>query len=364
MSTDHTRTAGPTSGPRLLLRRIGRLLGYGLLGLVGLLLVLLASGAIYESIASRQAARRYRAPGQLVDVGGHRLHIHCSGQGSPTVVLDTGLGMPSTSWVLVQPVVAQWTRVCAYDRAGYGFSDPGPTPRTSQRIVEELHTLLDRAGERAPYVLAGHSFGGFTIRLFARRFPDQVAGLVLIDASHEDLMTRIHEAGGLTPQQRRRQMQREIDLGLIGLRFGLLRLVPALAGWDTTDITLRRLPPQAVQELLALFLTPKAIRSAGDEMDAFAESADQLRASGKLGALPVVVLTAGGRTGEQAGQTAEQAEHRRIWRQELQPELVRLSSRGKQILVANTDHMIPLEQPEAVIAALRDLIEELRKGLH
>lgn len=364
MSTEHTRTAGPTSGHRFALRRIGRLLGYGLLGLVGLLLVLLASGAIYESIASRQAARRYRPPGQLVDVGGYRLHLHCSGQGSPTVVLDAGLGMPSASWVLVQPVVAQWTRVCAYDRAGYGFSDPGPTPRTSQRIVEELHTLLDRAGERAPYVLAGHSFGGFTMRLFARRFPEQVTGLVLIDASHEDLMTRLPEAGGQTPQQRRRQMQREIDLGLVGLRFGLLRLVPTLAGWDTTDITLRRLPPQAVQQMLALFLTPKAIRSAGDEMDAFAESADQLRASGKLGALPVVVLTADGRTGEQAGQTAEQAEHRRIWRQELQPELARLSSRGKQIMVANTDHMIPLEQPEAVIAALRDLIEELRKGSH
>ena len=113
--------------------------------------------------------------------------------------------------------------------------------------------------------------------------------------------------------------------------------------------------------LLLVLLASGAI-SAGDEMDAFAESADQLRASGKLGALPVVVLTAGGRAGEQAGQTAEQAEHRRIWRQELQPELARLSSRGKQIVVANTDHMIPLEQPEAVTAALRDLIEELRKG--
>lgn len=362
MSADPTRTAGPTSGPLLVLRRVGRLLGYGLLGLVGLLLILLAGGATYESIASRQAARRYRAPGQLVDVGGHRLHLHCAGQGSPTVVLDTGLGMPSASWVLVQPVVAQWTRVCAYDRAGYGFSDPGPTPRTSQRIVEELHTLLDRAGERPPYVLAGHSFGGFTIRLFARRFPDQVAGLVLIDASHEDFATRLHEADAQTRQQQRRQMQRQIELGLVGLRFGLLRLAPALAGWDTTAVTFRRLTPQAMQEMLALFLNPRALRAAGDEMDAFAESSEQLRASGKLGALPLVVLTAGGRTGEQAGQTAEQAEHRRLWRHELQPELARLSSRGKQIMVANTGHMIPLEQPEAVTAALRDLIEEVRTG--
>ena len=216
MSTTYTGTAGAQSGRGLRLRRIGRLLGYGLLGLVGLLLVLLASGATYESIASRRAALRYQAPGRLVDVGGHRLHLHCSGQGSPTVVLDTGLGMPSASWVLVQPVVAQWTRVCAYDRAGYGFSDLGPTPRTSQRIVEELHALLDRAGEPAPYVLAGHSFGGFTIRLFASRYPSQVAGLVLIDASHEDFATRLHEADAQT-QQRRRQTQRQIELGLAAL---------------------------------------------------------------------------------------------------------------------------------------------------
>lgn len=362
MSTIYTGTAGAQSGPGLTQRRIGRLLGYGLLGLVGLLLVLLASGATYEAIASRQAARRYRAPGHLVDVGGYRLHLHCLGQGSPTVVLDTGLGMPSASWVLVQPVVAQVTRVCAYDRAGYGFSEPGPVPRTSQRIVEEFHALLDRAGEPAPYVLAGHSFGGFTIRLFASRYPSQVAGLVLVDASHEDYATRLHEAGAQTQKQRRRQTQRQIELGLVALRFGLLRLAPTLAGWDTTSATFRRLPPQAVNEMLALFLTPKAIRAAGDELDAFAESSDQLRSAGKLGALPVVVLTAGGRTGDQAGQTAEAAERHRLWRHKLQPELARLSSRGKQIIVDNTDHMIPLEQPEAVIAALRDVIDQSRKS--
>lgn len=359
MSTPYTPlTAGEQSGPARGPRRIVRLLGYGLLGLMGLLLVLLGCGATYEAIASRRAARRYQAPGQLVDVGGHRLHLHCLGQGSPTVVLDTGLGMPSASWALVQPAVAQWTRVCAYDRAGYGFSDPGPAPRTSQRIAEELHTLLDRAGERAPYILAGHSFGGFTIRLFASRFPSQVAGLILIDASHEDFRARIQKTGDPTPQQMRRQMQRQIELGLLALRFGLLRLGPALAGWDTADATFRRLSPQTVQEMLALFLTPKALRAAGDEMDAFAESADQLRAAGKLGALPIVVLTAGGRTGEEVGQTAEEAEHHRVWRHELQPELARLSSHGKQLVVANTDHMIPLEQPESVNAAIRDIVEQ------
>ncbi len=343
------------------LRRIARLLGYGLLGLGGLFLTLLGCGAAYEAIASRWAAHRYRAPGRLVDVGGYRLHLNCLGQGSPTVVLDTGLGVPSTSWVLVQPAVAQRTRVCAYDRAGYGFSDPGPGPRTSQRIAEELHTLLDRAGERAPYILAGHSFGGFTIRMFASRFPREVAGLVFIDASHEDFNSRIRKAGDPTPQQRRQEVQREIDLGLLALRFGLLRLVPSLTGWDARAPAFRRLPPQAGQEMLALSLSPKALRVAGDELNAFEQSSNELRAAGKLGALPVRVLTAGGRSGEQAHETAEDAEHHRIWRHELQPELARLSSRGKQIMVADTGHLIPLEQPEAVTAALHDVIAESRR---
>ena len=120
-------------------------------------------------------------PGRLVDVGTHRLHLSCLGEGSPTVVLDSALGASSISWVLVQPALARLTRTCAYDRAGFGWSDAGPLPRTASRIANELYELLRRAQVPPPYVLVGHSFGGLVARLFAGRHPDAVAGMVLIE---------------------------------------------------------------------------------------------------------------------------------------------------------------------------------------
>ncbi len=132
-----------------------------------------------------------------VDVGGYRLYLQCIGAGSPTVVLEAGLGSPSEVWGLVQPGVARFTRVCAYDRAGVGGSDAGPRPRTSGTIVAALHTLLRRAGVGGPYVLVGHSIGGFHARLYAHRYPREVAGMVLVDASHPDQLAR--ELAALPP---------------------------------------------------------------------------------------------------------------------------------------------------------------------
>jgi pimeloyl-ACP methyl ester carboxylesterase len=143
-------------------------------------------GAMYQAQAAARAAKDNPPPGKLVDVGGHRLHITCMGEGSPTVVLEAGLSCTSLDWSHVLPAIAQFTRVCAYDRAGCGWSDPGPWPRTGQTIVNELHTLLDEGGVTGPLVLVGHSYGGLLVRLYASYYPDAVAGLVLVDAAHED----------------------------------------------------------------------------------------------------------------------------------------------------------------------------------
>src|SRR5437660_2176721 len=140
---------------KTLVGRIGRVLHV----LVILLVLLATAGLLYQGIASGVDASRYRAPGKLIDVGGYRLHINCTGTGSPTVILDAGLGGSSLDWSKVQPAVARFTRVCSYDRAGYGWSDTGPGPRTSQQIVRELHLLLVHAQLHGPYVLAGHSLG-------------------------------------------------------------------------------------------------------------------------------------------------------------------------------------------------------------
>ena len=127
---------------------------------------------------------RESPPGKLVDIGGYQLHVNCTGKGSPTVILDAGFGCDSTAWLTVQPEIAKFARVCSYDRAGLGWSDPGPKPRTSQQIVKELHTLLAKADIRSPYVLVGHSFGGYNVRLYAGHYPDEVVGMVLVDANH------------------------------------------------------------------------------------------------------------------------------------------------------------------------------------
>jgi pimeloyl-ACP methyl ester carboxylesterase len=132
-------------------------------------------------------AERYPAPGQQVDVGGYRLHIQCVGEGSPTVLLDAGLGGFSLDWSLVQPELAANNRVCAYDRAGYGWSDPGPQPRTPSHIADELHTMLVNAGVQGPYVLVGHSAAGKHVRFYATRYPQDVVGMVLVEARHESV---------------------------------------------------------------------------------------------------------------------------------------------------------------------------------
>ncbi|HKZ52584.1 MAG TPA: alpha/beta hydrolase, partial [Candidatus Acidoferrales bacterium] len=159
---------------------VGMLLG-GVL-LVSLVLVLL--GVVHQLLGSARDARRYPPLGQLVDVGGYRLHLLCTGEGRPTVVLDSGLPGTCLSWTYVQPELVRFTRVCSYDRAGLGWSDASPHPRTSKQMVEELRRLLANAGIKPPYVLVGHSFGAFTVRLFAALNSNEVVGLVLVDPLH------------------------------------------------------------------------------------------------------------------------------------------------------------------------------------
>src|SRR5215213_9005058 len=163
------------------MRRIGK----ALLGLVVVLLVLALAGALYQAIATELAERACPPPGEMVDVGGYSLHINCVGQGSPTVVLDAGLGGMSAEWVWVQREVSDTTRVCPYDRAGMGWSEMGPEPRDAKQITRELHTLLSKAGIEGPYVLVGHSFGGLYMQTYAARYPGEVAGVALIDSSTE-----------------------------------------------------------------------------------------------------------------------------------------------------------------------------------
>ncbi|NTU55387.1 MAG: alpha/beta hydrolase, partial [Anaerolineales bacterium] len=165
-------------------------LGRGVIGLLALLAILMIVGTIYESGAMANDLKQYPMPGKLIDMGGYRIHLYCTGErtaSQPTVILESATGAASPDWGLVQPEISKITRVCSYDRAGYGWSDKGPLPRTSKYLAEELHTLLTMSGEEGPYVLVGHSFGGHVIRLFAHQYPQEVVGVVLVDARPEEL---------------------------------------------------------------------------------------------------------------------------------------------------------------------------------
>jgi pimeloyl-ACP methyl ester carboxylesterase len=155
---------------------------------------LVITGALYEMIGRWRDAQRFPQHGHLVQAGSIRMNIDCSGQGSPTVILESGSGGPSVDWLMVQPEVAKFSRVCSYARAGYGWSDSGPEPRSSLQIARELKQLMQAAGEKGPYVLVGHSMGGYDIRVYTGQYPNDVAGMVLVDTSHEDQDLRAPES--------------------------------------------------------------------------------------------------------------------------------------------------------------------------
>src|SRR5215210_5893394 len=188
-------------------------LGVGLVSLLGLMLV----GYIFEPMAEAADAKAYPSPGQMVDVGGYSLHINCTGEGSPIVVIESGWGDSSAGWAWVQPEVAKTTRVCTYDRAGMGWSESSPEPRMAREYAKELHTLLAKANEPGPYVLVGHSMGGFTILVYAHDYPADVLGLVLVDS--QDLPASDGAAPMLAPKPG------ENSLASLLARIGLVRLL-------------------------------------------------------------------------------------------------------------------------------------------
>jgi pimeloyl-ACP methyl ester carboxylesterase len=318
-------------------KRIRSVVRFLALALAAIALLLAATGAAYESLAEYYGRQTFPQQGRRVEVGTFSLNLDCSGDGSPTVILDGGVGEPAREWALVQPGIAAFTRVCSYDRAGYGWSDPGPRPRTSARIAGELHTLLGRAGIAPPYVLVGHSLGGLNVRFYASQYPDEVAGMVLVDASHPD-----QEARGLRPH-----VSPLAVLDPLLLRLGILRAFFLLDGRP-------RLPPRLHDELEYLMLQRKAIEANFDETRNFSQSADEVRGRGDLGSKPLVVVTA-------AYFSPRRPAIHDLWIRELQPDLLRLSRHSRQIMAAS-GHSIPLQQPDLVVQAVREVLASLAGG--
>jgi pimeloyl-ACP methyl ester carboxylesterase len=321
-----------------------------LVGIAGLVLVLLLVGAVFQFVTTRIDERRYPAPGEMVDVGGYNLHLDCTGEagGAPTVVMDSGLGGTVLDWQLVQPELAKSTRVCAYDRAGMGWSDPSDQPSTSRQIVEELHTLLGNAGVRGPYVLVGHSFGGTNMQVYASQYPDEVAGMVLVDSALED-----EKAVALT-----QSLQPSPLLMKIYAAIGLTRL-PYTLGGEPSGLT----SPELEDEQAAISSHRKHIFAVADETASLGESFDQNRTDPmSLGDKPLMVLTAGSVQLKGTGLSQEQANLIDKLHSESQAALTRRSENAKQIIVEDSGHYIQVEQPALVTDAIRQVVEAARDG--
>jgi pimeloyl-ACP methyl ester carboxylesterase len=276
-------------GARRQFRSRSRLLLYPLLAL----LALASIGGGYQTVAAAADAKAFPVPGQLIDVGGHRLHLSCTGSGSPTVVLEPGAGLTSSALGWIAPAAARDTRVCVYDRAGRGWSEPADAPQDGARIATDLHTLLQRGNVPGPYVLAGHSFGGLYALTFAAQYPDEVAGLVLVDstapASAAAPDARSPRAGSYDA------LSRVAVLVSTTARLGLGRL------YSLTDYA--SLPPRSRDQARASGATASQLRSTIDEYlqgGASAQEAASLHAFTK----PLLVLTAG--SGSAAGWTEKQ----------------------------------------------------------
>jgi pimeloyl-ACP methyl ester carboxylesterase len=266
-----------------------RRIGMALLGLVVALLALAVLGAIYQAIATERAERTYPPPGEMVDVGGYSLHINCVGQGSPTVILEAGSGLFSAQWVRVQRQVSDTTRVCAYDRAGMGWSEMGPDPRDAKQITSELHTLLGKAGIEGPYVLVGHSFGGMYMQTYAARYPDEVAGVGLVDSSTDpDQFSQRPEAQDSNePQKQTSSVSSQlVRLGVsLPARLGIVRLLSKL------DPASPELPPQQRAQTDALTPSTREFTTFVLELLAPTQTL-RLGTPGSLGNKPLAVLTA------------------------------------------------------------------------
>ena len=256
----------------------------GFIGMSIFILLLGIAGIIYQTAASEADKRNFPPPGNLIDVGRFKMHISCMGEGSPTVILETLSGGTSSYWGWVQPEVAQTTRVCTYDRAGRGWSEPDPEPITLARTVRNLHTLLTNAHIEGPYVLVGHSIGGVYIRQFAASYPEEVVGVVLVDASHPEQFDRFPE------MLKENELFLRMSAAFSPLaRFGIARIYFATGGeFDFGDLT----EPQK-SELKALWSSPDYFLSQRAEVIAGPGIfADGQKLDG-LGNLPLMVLTQG-----------------------------------------------------------------------
>jgi pimeloyl-ACP methyl ester carboxylesterase len=321
--------------------------------LAAALILVVIGGAIYEHALRLQAVRRYPPAGRMVSLGDHHLQIDCRGAGTPTVVFESGLDtLGALSWSAVQGPVAAMTRACAYSRAGLLWSDPSPAPFDAASVAKDLHQALLLSGERPPFVMVGHSLGGPYILVYTRLYPEEVAGLVLVDPSHPDQVARFAAALG------------ESEAPGFPLK---IRLAGALAWMGVARL---------VSDLETIPSAPAASKSTADayvgtsvqalvrEEQSFAGTLAEAGQTRQLGQRPLIVLTAyrpdSAEDLKEIGWTRAQGQRFAAALKGLHDDEASWSTRGRNELVPDSSHYIQFERPDVVIAAVRKVIGDVR----
>jgi pimeloyl-ACP methyl ester carboxylesterase len=325
---------------------------------VSLVSIILSVGMAAEDVPSRKPL------GTLVDLGGHRLHVNCTGEGRPTVVVENGFGDFSFGWILVQDRVSGFTRICTYDRAGYAWSDPGPKPRTFSQVNLELRDALSKLGEQGPFVLVGHSYGGPVVRNFARAYPHEVAGIVLVDASFEGqrvgiggkAMMRLGDGAKGRSIPPPHEDMKESDKPVLQTN------TPPRQAQQPIDPMYHVLPPAEQKLQLWAQSLPEIEDAENSQREWSGEYFAKWLATpqaGTLGAIPLIVLTRaeGGYSDGDYDIPAAQLENER---KEGQAKLALLSANSRQVIV-HSGHNMDLEAPGDVTAAIREVVEAVRR---
>lgn len=316
--------------------------------LLSLLVLTLFVGFIYEQVSRSNVEHDFKPKGKLVDVGGHKLHIISKGTGSPTVVLESGLDAAgSLSWSAIHDSIAQFTRVVAYDRAGVLWSERGETLKTGKEIGKELYTLLKKSNEQGPYVLVGHSFAGITLRPFLDAHRKEVLGLIFVDASHPEQFERFPEEANESMQPPNWLIKMASNVGVVRL-MGSDQQLPGTKASDSCNVLMKARLPVSMQGL-------------ADEMTQMEMLAKESQSAGKLDSLPLIVITANHPDRYKVFANKElRKQNKKIWL-ELQRDHLKLSTNSEQVFANGSNHYIQLEQPELVIAAIKKLVNEVRK---
>jgi pimeloyl-ACP methyl ester carboxylesterase len=321
------------------------------LSMVILVVFTIAGFTALNAIAIRNFWSHNPPPGKLVDVDGYRMHIDCTGSGSPTLILEAGGQNDSTIWTGVQPALSKTTRVCSYDRAGLGWSDTQPAPRDADHIAAELHRLLLRAGIAAPIILMGHSIGGIYIRDYVMHYPADVAGIVFVDSStpfqdKNPAFIRAAQAGAHS------SFQTPAWLFNVALIVGMPRLLGMCAAWPGPDVTLNTLRAEDVCRLRT---------AAFSEVDnnIFDLSSQQTVISRSFGNLPILIISHDPAKSRPANPSQVELERRNAWSQ-MQEDMKTLSTRSRRIIAKSSAHHVMLDRPDLIENEVPVFIEQIR----